>query len=451
MQFAVKKLTMSDLTFFDSQYRKFQQEARAKGEQGSKQKGINLNANVFADLVFPHARGDGNRRRFPMPVTLYGPGNHHQPQLVTRKVISPGGGGKNWRLNGELIPDPEFDPGRYGTLEPGDLVVFGLEGDAEPTAMSLVLVSRTDREDMALHAVLSRLLGNNSMSVLTSEQMEGIVAPAPPEHSIRELIDPDLDEALEEAARGSAEGVRRLRARGLPRRMTAEALRAARQRAEAIGRSGEVLLNEWLASRVKAGQLMSVTWISDVNAVNPWDFEVEEPDGTLVRIELKTTTGKFDNPIFIAQSEIENAASSSAPRTDLYRLYEIDESGAKLAIATDIRSLASEILLSPCMASARASLPTRTPLQRHASTDGPRRSMLSRPKTMKTRINYSAATIRALFALSKSSVRLASFDLQVISPSKAELHFQSADRRGSSFRRSESRLGSFAGVRLRGR
>lgn len=35
---------------------------------------------------------------------------------------------------------------------------------------------------------------------------------------------------------------------------------------------------------------------------------MEEPDGTLVRIELKTTKDKFSKPIFIAQSEVENAA-----------------------------------------------------------------------------------------------------------------------------------------------
>jgi hypothetical protein len=42
-----------------------------------------------------------------------------------------------------------------------------------------------------------------------------------------------------------------LRARGS--RMTAEALLEARQRAEAIGRSGELLLNDWLRGEVTAG------------------------------------------------------------------------------------------------------------------------------------------------------------------------------------------------------
>ena len=59
MQFAVKRLTMSDLTLFARQYRKSQEAARARGQGGSKQKGINLNADVFVDIVFPLARGNG--------------------------------------------------------------------------------------------------------------------------------------------------------------------------------------------------------------------------------------------------------------------------------------------------------------------------------------------------------------------------------------------------------
>jgi hypothetical protein len=72
VQFAAKTLTMSDLTFFAAQYRQLQEKARKKGEQGSKQKAINLNANVFVDLAFPAARGDGTPQRFDLPLTIYG-------------------------------------------------------------------------------------------------------------------------------------------------------------------------------------------------------------------------------------------------------------------------------------------------------------------------------------------------------------------------------------------
>ncbi|MGO4705862.1 hypothetical protein AB4072_08810 [Microvirga sp. 2MCAF38] len=344
MQFAVKKLTMSDLTFFEYQFRRFQNEARAIGEQGSKQKAINLNADVFVDMIFPLARGNGEKRRFNLPVAIYGPGLRRQPQVLTRKVISAGGGGKNWRLNGELVPDPEFDPTRYHDLKPGDLALFGLEGDGIPTGMSLVLVSHTNADDASIYSALMNHLGNRKMDVIDAEILASVVAASALDHPIRELLDSDLDDALEEAALGSAEGQRRLRSRGSPRRMSAEALQEARARAEAIGRAGEVLMDAWLREQVKNGKLNSSTWISESNAVNAWDFDAEETDGTLTRLEVKSTGKGFDHPLHISHAEIESAADPAAPRTDLYRVYGLSNGTASLRIARDIREFARTIL-----------------------------------------------------------------------------------------------------------
>ena len=66
MQFAAKKLTMSDLTLFEAQFRKFQRISRANNVKGSKQKAINLNADIFVDgtAVLDRLRGGrGGRRR----------------------------------------------------------------------------------------------------------------------------------------------------------------------------------------------------------------------------------------------------------------------------------------------------------------------------------------------------------------------------------------------------
>jgi len=346
VQFAVKRLTMSDLTFFEVQYRRQQQEAKAKNEHGSKQKGINLNADVFVDIAFPAARGDGTRQRFNLPLTIYGPGARREPQVVTRKVISAAGGAKNWRLNGELIPDPDFDPGRYSGLTPGDLAVFGLEGDPTPTAIYIVLISWSEADDQTLYEALGNMLGNRSMVMLASAQMEAVVDLAASDHPIRELFDAELDLSLEEAALGSPEAEERLRRRASPRRTTTEAMRAARLEAEATGLRGEALLNEWLRSQQTTAVISDFKWISEETPLNPWDFEVTEPDGTLSRIELKTTKGSFGTPFHLSQSEVAYAADATAPKTDLYRVYEISEGVGKLAISEDIREFAREILKS---------------------------------------------------------------------------------------------------------
>jgi hypothetical protein len=344
LQYAIKKLTMSDLTFFQSQFRRLQGEARLAGEKGSKQKGINLNADVFAERFFPAARTDGERHRFNIPVTIYGPGLSSEPQTLTRKVITAGAGGKNWRLNGELIPNPDFDPNRYDSLSPGDLVLFAVGGTTEPTSMSLVLLSQAKPDDAVVYAAINSSVGNRKMSVIGEEDLRALVASAPAEHPIRELIDPDLDEALEEAAVGSSEGLRRLRRRGSPRRMTAEAFREARLRAEATGFGGEQLLSDWLEGELSAGRIRSYKWFAEENAVNPWDFEVEDSTGAMRRIEVKTTRSALERPIQISQAELEFAAEPAAPPTDLYRLFEYTDRNAKLSISRDIRETAKQIL-----------------------------------------------------------------------------------------------------------
>ncbi|SFO03873.1 protein of unknown function [Bradyrhizobium sp. Ghvi] len=344
MQYAIKKLTMSDLTFFQSQYRRLQDEARLAGEKGSKQKGINLNADVFAERFFPAARTDGQRHRFNIPVSVYGPGLSSEAQTLTRKVITAGAGGKNWRLNGELIPNPEFDIHRYDGLRSGDLVLIAVGGTTEPISMSLVLLSQTDPADATIFAALANSVGNRRMSVISEEDLNALTASAPLGHPIRELVDPDLDEALEEAAAGSSEGLQRLRRRGSPRRMTAEAFREARLKAEATGIGGEQLMNDWLEQELSAGRIRSYKWFAEDNAVNPWDFEIEDLNGAVRRIEVKTTRSGFERPIQISQAELEFAAEPTAPPTDLYRLYEYSDGHAQLAISRDIGVIAKRIL-----------------------------------------------------------------------------------------------------------
>jgi Domain of unknown function (DUF3883) len=209
--------------------------------------------------------------------------------------------------------------------------------------MTLVLLSQNDVADATPYTALNTGLGNRPMSVLTADALAEVVAEAALDHPVRELLDPELDEALEDAAQGSAEAVRRLRGRGSPRRMTAEALEAAKQAADATGRAGEALLFRWFGAEVAAGRLKSAVWVSDDNAVNPWDFEVEEPDETRIRIEVKTTKGAFHRPFHVSQAEFDYAAGESAPRTDLYRLYEYGDQGASLRIAKGVREVAIRV------------------------------------------------------------------------------------------------------------
>lgn len=336
MRFAIKKLTRSDLTFFEYQFRR---------QSAGNQKSINLNRNVFVDLIFPAAAEvtGGVAKQFPVPVSIYGPGMRPQPHVITRKVISAGGSQKNWRLNGEFVPDPDFDPDRYHNLQEHDLAVFGFEGEnGLPTAVHMVLIAQSEPQDAALYSDLLALLGNRSMAEVEQASLSGVVDISPAGHAIREILETERDEALQEAALGSAEGTARLLREPSVRRMSADALAKARQAAEAAGRNGEVIVNDWLRAQVRDGRIREAVWVAEPNAINPWDFEVTELSGEKVRVEVKSTTGAFERPVHISQAEILAAAASSV-RTDLYRVYALSDEAAWLQISGGIQAFAARV------------------------------------------------------------------------------------------------------------
>ena len=297
MRFALKKLTRSDLTFFEYQFRR---------QNAGNQKSINLNRNVFVDLIFPTAGqvAGGLVRQFPVPVTLYGPGMRSQPHAITRKVIAAGGSQKNWRLKGEFVMDPDFDPTRYHGLVADDFVVFGFDGanGLDRTLHGASVTVGTGR--CAASSEVLAIVGGRSMAEVTTAQLQAIVQVSPANHPIRELLETERDEALQEAALGSAAGADKLLRNPSTRRMSAEALARARLAAEEAGRDGEVLVDIWLRREVGEGRLADAVWVSERNAVNPWDFEITELSGTVVRIEVKSTTGPFERDLHISQSEV---------------------------------------------------------------------------------------------------------------------------------------------------
>jgi hypothetical protein len=338
--FAVKRLTRSDLTFFEYQFRR---------QNAGNQKSINLNADVFIDDIFPYARtiAAGQPHQFPVRLQIFGPGLRRTPDNKTRKVIAAGGNQKNWRLNGEFVPDPDDDPTRYHGLAAGDLAVFAFEEGRHqplPESIALVLVSQAEPADAQVLADLQAFLGTGRMALLPADVLGRVSTASPADHPIRELLDIEMDVALEEAALGSTDAIRKLRTRPSARRMSAAALAKARASAEANGRDGEVLVNIHLQKAQAAGRIRSFTWVSEENAISPWDFEVAELDGTTVHVEVKSTGGGFDRPIHISHNEVLAAAEAGAPRTDLYRVFAIGDDGGWLRISQGVASICQTIV-----------------------------------------------------------------------------------------------------------
>lgn len=96
--------------------------------------------------------------------------------------------------------------------------------------------------------------------------------------------------------------------------------------------------------RLKAeGQIRNFHWIASKNAVAPYDFEVTLADGSEIRVEAKSTSGSFSRRFHISSNELLAMATSDV-RSDLYRLYEVTDEGAKLRTATGVDGFARSLI-----------------------------------------------------------------------------------------------------------
>ena len=345
LKFAVKKLTRSDLTLFDAQLHR---------QNAGKQKSINLNRRTFVDALFPDApaQAAGSSRRLPVELRIFGPDGIPTAHIVTRKIIAAGGNQKNWRLNGETIrnPDDGRHPGRYNELQEGDYALMGFDGVDVPTSIELVLVSgREGSPERRLHRATTRLLMKKgtdvTMAVLSPADLadlQSAAASISEDHPAAQLMDPRRSELLEEAALGSVEAIERLSQAAATRQSAAD-LAAARQRLADIGRDGELLVHGLLADQKARGAILSFTWDSEVNAVNPWDFSFLQVDETPRRVGVKATNGPHGRDLHVSQAEVRFAAADDAPRTEIWRVSELTDEGGVVRRSRNFRKVARRI------------------------------------------------------------------------------------------------------------
>lgn len=330
---AVKRLTASDLTFFEWHFR---------NRNAGNQKAINLNADVFIDRLYPAlpeiAAETGGK--IPLDLFIYGPGFAGEINLQ-RKIIK-FGAYKNWRLNGEFIFDPADQPNRYHGLEPGDYAIFDFEGKVKPVSARMVLVARNVPADSALHKEIAREIGEEKMVAISVGTLTALIerSGTAADHPIGDLVE---GAALEDAAQGGVEGAQRLRARRKGRKLTRDELLKARRNADDIGMLGEELLNAYFEQLKSRSNIKSFEWVSKTNAVAPYDFSVVEIAGNTLLLDAKSTVGDFDRTIHISVSELLQMVQGSE-RYDIYRLYEVSGTEAKLRIARDVKEHAASIL-----------------------------------------------------------------------------------------------------------
>jgi hypothetical protein len=320
---ALKKLKASDLSFFQAYLNQYPQ---------TKQKGFNLDRSVVENALFPSLTAGIEataEKRAPVALTFFGPGGA-PPYLLMRKVLK---AQKNWRLNGEAVHNPDGEPHRFNAVAPGDIAVMEFSGASIPDAVRVVLLSATMAGDAATHAEFARAFPAESMSVLTEDDIERAIqaAATPADHPIRDWLDKDL---LEELGRGDSDATQRLLVKRKARGVSTAELKKARTGAEAVGRLGEELLHFHLEAMTGV-EVKSCEWVADVNAISPFDFQINCVDGTTRHVDAKSTAGPFGNPIHLSFGEIQHAIGSGIP-FDIYRLYNVRDTGATLRVSKDI-------------------------------------------------------------------------------------------------------------------
>jgi hypothetical protein len=221
--------------------------------------------------------------------------------------------------------------------------VFDFQGRIVPKSAKMVLTSQAVSEDRMVHESLTTLLGGWTMMAVTVAQLQTIAGRIQEDeaHPFHELT---LDAELEDAALGGVRGTTTLRHRKVIRTLSRDELQRARSIAEEVGRTGEEFVLQHLMRLKAAGSILDFTWISDANAVAPYDFLIVLPNRQEIAIDVKSTSGEFERPIHISAAELIEMAAGR--RYDLYRVFDRSEASAVLRIAENVGQLAGPVLAS---------------------------------------------------------------------------------------------------------
>jgi len=110
-----------------------------------------------------------------------------------------------------------------------------------------------------------------------------------------------------------------------------------------IGRLGEVLVNEYLKSKYLCRDILHYTWYNDEKESGlPYDFTIENHNGNIVNLDVKTTKFDFSQKIIFSNQEIDFIARTHE-NYNVYRVYYGDSDSPYVRICDDCHNLATRI------------------------------------------------------------------------------------------------------------
>lgn len=331
----LKRLSATDLTIFEFHHR------RTKG----KQKAINLDKAVFFGQLYPDTKVPIEKgEHLPVDLVFYGPRARDAISLRQHVALQD----KNLRLGAALIYDSPGEPDRFSPLAKDDFVVIAFVGDAGPASASMCFIARSSPEDSAIYDVLMTKYGpslSERKSMVVLDHKDVITLLDSPlianNHPIFSVIDAD---DLEDAVQGGEQGLEKVRQSRPTRDISKEEFQRAKERAEKVGADGEALLNAYFALETEEGRIDGFEWTAATRPMSPYDFQLHDRRGKCVRyLDAKSTGGPFENAIHVSMGEFRYMAESSVPY-DLYRLYAVTETSARLRIAKNVGAFASALI-----------------------------------------------------------------------------------------------------------
>lgn len=336
---ALKRLTKSDLTFLKDFF-------DGPADKKIKQKALNLNSDVFVDVFYPELKTASSDKTIYVDLNVFGPGGADRLSLARK--IRKGDAYKNWRLNGEFIHTPDDTPHRFDSLHEEDIAIIGFIGTPEPTHVYLDFIAASNELDAPLYFQIDGLIprvsshNRSTMAPISARQLQSILETTGviDSHPIYRFI---LDEDLVEAVQGDSDAQLRVFRRS-GRSMTKEELSEAKQHADHTGDFGEELVNVYLQKQKEAGVITDFCWVSKRNAIAPYDFTITNCDGSIQRIDVKTTKGAFNTGFHISMAELLTMQESTPYR--IYRVFTLNvaDGSALLRISNEFKSYADSIV-----------------------------------------------------------------------------------------------------------
>jgi hypothetical protein len=112
--------------------------------------------------------------------------------------------------------------------------------------------------------------------------------------------------------------------------------------AKKTGELGEKLVNDFLEKNKAGGAILDYKWESENNPGAPFDFWLMDLAQAEVFVDAKSTKGRFESELHISYSEL--CKMSESNRYIIYRVYEVDETSAKLRVSENMSEFAKAIL-----------------------------------------------------------------------------------------------------------